>query len=75
MKLLKGSEQAPLSSLRLGELCDGIFPAGVVNIIAGDGDVGAALVRHPDVRRIGYAYPHRRNEKSVGISYAHEFGS
>lgn len=52
--VIKGSEQAPLSSLRLGELCDGIFPQGVVNIIAGDGTVGSALVRHPDVRRIGF---------------------
>lgn len=52
--VIKGSEQAPLSSLRLAELCAGIFPDGVVNIIAGDGSVGAALVRHPDVRRIGF---------------------
>jgi betaine-aldehyde dehydrogenase len=52
--VIKGSEQAPLSSLRLGELCDGIFPDGVVNIIAGDGAIGAALVRHPDVSRIGF---------------------
>ncbi|HYB10244.1 MAG TPA: aldehyde dehydrogenase family protein, partial [Alphaproteobacteria bacterium] len=52
--VIKGSEQAPLSSLRLGELCDGIFPAGVVNIITGGGEIGAALVRHPHVRRIGF---------------------
>jgi betaine-aldehyde dehydrogenase len=52
--VIKGSEQAPLSSLRLGELCEGIFPPGVVNIIAGDGRAGSALVRHPDVRRIGF---------------------
>lgn len=52
--VIKGSEQAPLSSLRLGELCEGILPAGVVNIITGDGRVGSALVRHPDVRRIGF---------------------
>jgi betaine-aldehyde dehydrogenase len=52
--VIKGSEQAPLSSLRLGELCDGIFPPGVVNVLTGDGAVGAALVRHPDVRRIGF---------------------
>ena len=52
--VIKGSEQAPLSSLRLGELCEGIFPDGVVNIITGDGSVGSALVRHPDVRRIGF---------------------
>jgi betaine-aldehyde dehydrogenase len=52
--VIKGSEQAPLSSLRLGELCDGIFPDGVVNIITGDGKTGAALVQHGDVRRIGF---------------------
>jgi betaine-aldehyde dehydrogenase len=52
--VIKGSEQAPLSSLRLGELCDGIFPPGVVNIITGDGAVGSALVRHPDIQRIGF---------------------
>jgi len=52
--VIKGSEQAPLSSLRLGELCDGIFPAGVINIVAGNGKVGAALVRHPDMRRVGF---------------------
>jgi betaine-aldehyde dehydrogenase len=52
--VIKGSEQAPLSSLRLGELCEGIFPDGVINVVAGDGKVGAALVRHPDVGRIGF---------------------
>jgi betaine-aldehyde dehydrogenase len=52
--VIKGSEQAPLSSLRLGELCEGIFPPGVVNIITGDGAVGSALVRHPEIQRIGF---------------------
>lgn len=51
--VIKGSEQAPLSSLKLGELCDGIFPPGVVNIVTGDAATGEALVRHPDVPRIG----------------------
>jgi betaine-aldehyde dehydrogenase len=52
--VIKGSEQAPISGLKLGELCDGIFPPGVVNIISGDGAVGSALVRHPAVRRVGF---------------------
>jgi len=52
--VIKGSEQAPLSSLRLGELCDGIFPPGVVNIVTGGGATGSALVRHPDIKRIGF---------------------
>jgi betaine-aldehyde dehydrogenase len=52
--VIKGSEQAPLSSLRLGELAEGIFPPGVVNVITGDGSVGSALVKHPDIHRIGF---------------------
>jgi betaine-aldehyde dehydrogenase len=52
--VVKSSEQAPLSSFRLAELCDGIFPPGVVNVVAGDGATGAALVAHPLVSRIGF---------------------
>ncbi len=40
--------------MRLGELCEGLFPDGVINILAGDGKVGSALVRHLDVQRIGF---------------------
>ena len=53
--ILKPSEQAPLSALLLGELCREVFPAGVVNIVTGDGPTtGASLVRHPDVRLISF---------------------
>jgi betaine-aldehyde dehydrogenase len=52
--VIKGSEQAPLSSLRLGELCEGIFPKGVVNIVTGGAKAGAALVTHPDVNRVAF---------------------
>ena len=52
--VIKGSEQAPLSSLRLGELCDGIFPKGVVNIVTGGATAGQALVGHPGVDRLAF---------------------
>jgi len=52
--VVKQPEQAPLSGLRFGELCEGIFPAGVVNVITGDAVAGSALVRHPDVQRIAF---------------------
>jgi aminobutyraldehyde dehydrogenase len=51
--VLKPSEQTPLSTIRLAELAEDLFPAGVLNVITGDGDpVGTALVRHPDVAMI-----------------------
>ncbi len=52
--VIKAPEQASLSSLRFGEICEGILPPGVVNVLTGDGATGAALVRHPLVRRIGF---------------------
>jgi betaine-aldehyde dehydrogenase len=52
--VIKAPEQASLSSLRFGELCEGILPPGVVNVVTGGGLTGAALVRHSRVRRIGF---------------------
>ena len=48
--ILKPSEWTPLTALRLAELAADILPAGVLNVITGDGEpVGAGLVRHPGV--------------------------
>ena len=52
--VVKGPEQAPLSSLRFAELCDGIMPPGVVNVVTGAAATGSAMVRHPLVERIGF---------------------
>lgn len=53
--VIKPPEAAPLSVLRLGELVKDLFPAGVLNIVVGDGPaVPDRLVRHPKVRRIGF---------------------
>jgi 1-pyrroline dehydrogenase len=47
--VLKPSELTPLSTLRLAELAADIFPPGVLNVVCGDGDVGAALVSRSGV--------------------------
>jgi len=53
--VIKPSEVTPLTSLRLVELCaEAGFPAGVVNIVTGDGSVGDLLARHPDVDHLSY---------------------
>jgi betaine-aldehyde dehydrogenase len=52
--VIKSSEQAPLSSFDVAALAEGIFPPGVVNVVAGDAATGAALVAHPLVSRIGF---------------------
>jgi len=50
--VMKPPEQAPLSSLRLAELIDGILPAGVFNVVPGGAEAGAALASHKDVAKI-----------------------
>ena len=54
--VLKPAEETPLSALRLGELIqEAGYPAGVVNIVTGDGArCGAALAAHPDVDKIAF---------------------
>ena len=53
--VLKPAEQTPLTALRLGELAlEAGIPEGVLNVITGDGETGAALVDHPDVDKIAF---------------------
>jgi acyl-CoA reductase-like NAD-dependent aldehyde dehydrogenase len=53
--VLKPAEQTPLSALRLGELALEVgFPPGVLNILTGDGETGAALVDDPGVDKLAF---------------------
>src|SRR6185437_4979949 len=53
--ILKPAEQTPLSALVLGDLIlEAGFPEGVLNIVTGEGDAGAALAEHPDVDKISF---------------------
>jgi aldehyde dehydrogenase (NAD+) len=53
--VLKPAEFTSLTALRFAELCDEAgLPAGVVNIITGDGRTGEAMVAHPDVDKIAF---------------------
>jgi aldehyde dehydrogenase (NAD+) len=53
--VLKPAEFTSLTALRFAELCEEIgLPAGVVNIVTGDGRTGEALVTHPNVDKIAF---------------------
>jgi aldehyde dehydrogenase (NAD+) len=52
---LKPAEFTPLTALAFAELCqEAGLPAGVVNIVTGDGTTGEALVKHPDIDKIAF---------------------
>ncbi|HJR95462.1 MAG TPA: gamma-aminobutyraldehyde dehydrogenase [Gaiellaceae bacterium] len=53
VQILKPAEQTPLTLLRFMELAQEVIPAGVLQVVTGDGiPAGDALVRHPDVRLV-----------------------
>lgn len=53
--VIKPSEITPVSTLIFAKLvAEAGFPPGVVNVVTGFGDIGALLVRHPDVDKIAF---------------------
>ncbi|MGN9792251.1 aldehyde dehydrogenase family protein [Streptomyces sp. NPDC054847] len=53
--VLKPAETTPLSALFFADICrQAGLPNGVVNILPGYGDTGAALVEHPDVNKVAF---------------------
>lgn len=53
--VIKPSEVTPVSTLIFARLThEAGFPPGVVNVVTGNGDIGADLVRHPDVDKVAF---------------------
>ncbi len=53
--VVKPAQEAPLAVLRAAQLMNRFLPAGVLNVITGDGPVcGAALVAHPAVDKVTF---------------------
>ncbi len=52
--VIKPSPYTPITVLRIGELLAEIFPAGVLNVLAGDDDIGEALTKHKDICAITF---------------------
>ncbi|CAB3725152.1 aldehyde dehydrogenase family protein [Paraburkholderia rhynchosiae] len=53
--VLKPAEYTPLTALLFAELAHRAgLPAGVLNVVTGDGSTGAALVEHPQVDKIAF---------------------
>jgi acyl-CoA reductase-like NAD-dependent aldehyde dehydrogenase len=50
----KPASTTPLSTLRLVEILNQALPPGVLNAISGPGSIGAAMAKHPDIRKISF---------------------
>ncbi|MBI1334725.1 MAG: aldehyde dehydrogenase family protein [Armatimonadetes bacterium] len=53
--ILKPAEFTSLTALLFAEICETVgLPKGVVNIVTGDGEAGAAIVEHPGIQKIAF---------------------
>ncbi len=52
--VLKPSPFTPLTTLQVGELLRDVFPPGVLNIVSGGDQLGAAMTSHPVPRKISF---------------------
>lgn len=52
--IIKPAPTTPLSSLKLGEIIKDIFPAGVVNIISDNNNLGPAITAHPGIAKVSF---------------------
>ena len=50
----KPAPTTPLTTLLLGEICKEVLPAGVVNIVCDQNDLGQLLTTHPDVAKVAF---------------------
>ena len=50
--VIKPSEYTPVATTRFVELASAVLPAGVLNVVTGKGEAGAALSQHPGVNKI-----------------------
>ena len=67
--VLKCAEQAALSPLWLGELClEAGAPPGVINVVTGFGEAGAALSAHMDVDKIAFTGSTETGQKIIRAS-------
>ncbi len=53
--ILKPAEFTPLTALLFAEICDQAeVPAGLINIVTGDGETGRLIVEHPEIDKIAF---------------------
>ncbi|WP_323766920.1 aldehyde dehydrogenase family protein [Marinovum sp.] len=52
--VLKPAPTTPVTALKLAEICQKVLPAGLVNIITDNNDLGPRMSTHPGISKIGF---------------------
>ena len=70
--IVKPAEQTPLTMLRIAAICEEAgVPAGVIQVLTGDGRVGAALTAHPGVDKVSFTGSTAIGRKVMTAASAH----
>ena len=65
--VMKPSEYTPIATLRAVEIMNDILPPGVVNIVTGNGNLGAAMSKHADIDKIIFTGSTETGKKIIDI--------
>ena len=69
--VFKPSEVTPLTALKLAEIyTEAGVPAGVFNVVQGDGSVGALLTGHPDIAKVSFTGGVETGKKVMSLAGA-----
>jgi acyl-CoA reductase-like NAD-dependent aldehyde dehydrogenase len=52
--VVKPSPFTPLSTLRFGEIAQGVLPPGVLSVVSGGNELGSRMTAHPDIAKIAF---------------------
>ena len=66
--VIKPSPSTPLATIRLVELINEVLPPGVVNIVAGDNGLGAAMSAHPGIDKMVFTGSSATGRKIMGAA-------
>ena len=64
----KPAPTTPLTTLLFGELCQQVLPAGVVNVLCDENELGPALTTHPDVAKVSFTGSTATGKKVLAAS-------
>ncbi len=68
--VIKPSPLTPLSTIRLVEIMNEVLPPGVVNIITGENNIGAALSAHPGIAKMTFTGSTETGKKVMASAVA-----
>lgn len=68
--VVKPAPTTPLTTLLFGEICVDVLPAGVVNIIADENELGPLLTSHPDVAKVAFTGSTATGARVMGAAAA-----